>query len=229
MKGFDLLRVLAMLLLVLVLAQFLPMILSGDWSWPEAWYSAIAAILAFGISRGIAGRRHSDLIAERAQFMQAKDTRPWDRVLAPLLAVLWMLVMAAAGLDRAYHGPQGFPLPVKILAGLLVAAGYWVSSAALVENRFFSGTVRIQRERGHEVVSTGPYRFVRHPGYAGGLLVYLSTPLLLDSVWTLLPALLLAFVLILRTALEDRTLQAELPGYREYAARTRYRLLPGVW
>ena len=96
-------------------------------------------------------------------------------------------------------------------------------------NRFFSGTVRIQTERGHHVVSSGPYRLVRHPGYAGGLLGYVLIPVLLDSLWAFLPAGLLATVMVIRTALEDRTLQAELSGYAEYAQKTRYRLVPGVW
>ncbi|MGB8982755.1 MAG: isoprenylcysteine carboxylmethyltransferase family protein, partial [Anaerolineales bacterium] len=89
--------------------------------------------------------------------------------------------------------------------------------------------VRIQHERGHQVVSTGPYRFVRHPGYAGALWGYLAIPLLLDSAWAFLPAILLNGALVLRTALEDKTLQAELPGYKEFARKTRYRLFPGIW
>jgi protein-S-isoprenylcysteine O-methyltransferase Ste14 len=89
--------------------------------------------------------------------------------------------------------------------------------------------VRIQTERGHQVVSTGPYRWMRHPGYAGALLAYLATPFFLDSQWAILPAIFISIVLVIRTSLEDRTLQEELPGYREYAGRVHYRLLPGVW
>lgn len=92
-----------------------------------------------------------------------------------------------------------------------------------------TGTVRIQSERGHQVVSSGPYRFVRHPGYAGALWGFLAVPVWLDSAWAFLPALLLMGILVLRTALEDKTLQAELPGYKEFTQKTRYRLLPGIW
>jgi protein-S-isoprenylcysteine O-methyltransferase Ste14 len=98
-----------------------------------------------------------------------------------------------------------------------------------VVNRFFSGTVRIQTERGHHVVTDGPYRFVRHPGYAGALLGFVLIPLLLDSVWAFIPAVLLIAITFVRTALEDATLQKELPGYAEYAQTTRYRLIPGIW
>ena len=113
------------------------------------------------------------------------------------------------------------------LVGILL--GYAFSSWALIENRFFAGTVRIQTERGHHVISGGPYRIVRHPGYAGAVLGYLLIPVLLDSAWAFVPAILLLIVMITRTALEDKTLQAELPGYKEFAQRTRYRLIPGIW
>ncbi len=111
----------------------------------------------------------------------------------------------------------------------LLLAGYALASYALIENAYFSGMVRIQTDRGHQVVSSGPYRWVRHPGYTGALLAYLGTPLLLDSIWALLPAVFLTVALIIRTRLEDQTLQAELDGYRDYAQRVRYRLLPPVW
>jgi protein-S-isoprenylcysteine O-methyltransferase Ste14 len=98
-----------------------------------------------------------------------------------------------------------------------------------MENRFFSGVVRIQVDRGHHVVTSGPYRWVRHPGYAGALLDYWLTPIFLDSLWTFIPVAALTVVLVVRTALEDRALQDELPGYREYVRETRFRLLPGIW
>jgi protein-S-isoprenylcysteine O-methyltransferase Ste14 len=99
----------------------------------------------------------------------------------------------------------------------------------LIENRFFSGMVRIQAERGHQVVSSGPYRWMRHPGYAGALVTYLATPVFLDSLWAFLPVVFLAVVLVVRTKLEDKTLRDQLEGYRDYARKVRYRLLPGVW
>ena len=99
----------------------------------------------------------------------------------------------------------------------------------MVANRFFSAVVRIQHDRGHKVVRDGPYRIVRHPGYAGGLYTWLTAPLMLGTLWAYIPALLTVCALVVRTALEDRTLIQELPGYAEYTARTRYRLLPGIW
>ena len=99
----------------------------------------------------------------------------------------------------------------------------------MVVNPFFEKTVRIQKERGHHVIDTGPYAVVRHPGYAGFVGWIISAPLLLASAWAFIPALLAVVGILVRTILEDRTLQAELPGYCEYAVRVRFRLVPGVW
>src|SRR5690606_20214485 len=134
-----------------------------------------------------------------------------------------------AGLDKLLGWTFPFSLQVKIIALAAILLGYGLGTWALVENRFFSGVVRIQTDRGHHVVTTGPYRFIRHPGYAGALLSYLCMPILFDSLWAWIPTLLLVVVLFIRTALEDKTLQTELPGYKEYAQKTRYRLIPGIW
>ena len=133
------------------------------------------------------------------------------------------------GLDALFGWSAPFSLGAKILALVIMLAGYALGAYALIENRFFSGMVRIQTERGHEVVSSGPYRWVRHPGYAGALLNYLATPIFLDARWAFLPAILMVVVLVIRTRLEDKTLQEELPGYRKYTKRVPYRLLPGIW
>lgn len=223
------LRVIVQMLLIVVVAPLLPMIISGQWGWWQAWAYFVASILAFVISRVLAGQRHPDLIKERARFMEAKDTKSWDKILAPLLGLGSILVLTVAGLDRLFGWSPASNLTVSLVALTGIILGYGFSSWALIENRFFSGTVRIQTERGHHVVSTGPYRIVRHPGYAGGILGYLFIPLLLDSLWAWIPTLLLGIVMIVRTALEDATLQEELPGYKEYAQKTRYRLMPGIW
>jgi protein-S-isoprenylcysteine O-methyltransferase Ste14 len=99
----------------------------------------------------------------------------------------------------------------------------------MVSNRFFSAVVRIQSDRGQHVVTTGPYRFVRHPGYVGALLATVAAPLVLDALWAMVPTLVVVVAVVVRTALEDATLRDELAGYAEYGERTRYRLLPGVW
>jgi protein-S-isoprenylcysteine O-methyltransferase Ste14 len=139
------------------------------------------------------------------------------------------LIPLVAGLDELLGWSPAFSLTVKIIALVLILAGFALSSYALIENRFFSGMVRIQTDRSQQVVSSGPYHWMRHPGYAGSLLVYLAIPFFLDTSWAFLPAVVFAIAVVIRTSLEDKTLQEELEGYREYTQRVRYRLLPGVW
>ncbi len=217
------------MLFFMVVMPFLPLLISWHWDWWEAWVYAATYILGFAISRVLAVRRHPDLIAERARFMKHENVKPWDKILSPLSGLGGGAMMLVAGLDALLDWSAPFSLPVRILALAVILAGYTLGSYALIENRFFSGMVRIQTDRGHHVVSSGPYRWIRHPGYAGALLTYLATPLFLDSGWVFLPAVFIAVALVVRTALEDRTLQDELEGYRDYASKVRYRLLPGVW
>ena len=222
-------RVIVQVLLVVVVVPFLPLLISRRWGWWEAWTFALINIGSFAASRALAARRHPDLLTERARMTQHADAKPWDKLLSPLVGLGSGSIPLVVGLDALSGGSTAFSPPAKIAALLIIVAGYGVASWALIENRFFSGMVRIQTERGHRVVSSGPYGWVRHPGYAGSLWAFLATPLFLDSRWALLPAVLITIVLLIRTHLEDRTLQEELPGYRDYAGRVRYRLVPGVW
>jgi protein-S-isoprenylcysteine O-methyltransferase Ste14 len=217
------------LLFFIVLIPFLPLLISWRWNWWEAWVYGILSVLGFVVSRVLAARRHPDLIAERAHALQHENAQSWDKKLAPLMGLGGILVLVIAGLDALLDWSPAFSLPVKILALLLIVAGYALSSYALIENRFFSDTVRLQTDRGHQVVSGGPYHWMRHPGYAGALLVYLVTPFFLDSALAFLPTFLTIGLYVLRTTWEDKFLQEELQGYRDYAKRVRYRLIPGIW
>lgn len=222
-------RVLIITLLFVVIAPFLPLLISQRFGWWQAWIYAAVAIAGFVISRALAARRNPDLLVERSRFLQHEDAKPWDKILAPLVGLGGAALPLAAGLDARFGRPAGFGLAVELAALAALLAGYALASWAMVVNAYFSGMVRLQTDRGQQVVTDGPYRWVRHPGYTGSLLAFLATPFLLGSAWTLLPALLLAVALVIRTRLEDRALQAELPGYRAYAGRVRYRLAPGIW
>lgn len=158
------------------------------------------------------------------------DTKGWDKWIMPLVA-LWlpMLAVFLAGLDHRLNWSAVLPAWLNWLGLAFLVVGYAVATWAMAANAFFSSHVRIQRERGHHVVTTGPYAIVRHPAYATGILAMCGLPLLLDSLWAIPPVMVLCAGIVVRTALEDRTLLAELPGYRDYSDRVRYRLMPGVW
>ncbi len=217
-----------MLIIVFVL-PFSPLLITRRWGWWEAWLYGGIFMLGFIVSRVLAARRHPDIIAERANFIRKDNTKPWDKILAPLVALGSLLIPLTAGLEALNGSLVLFVLPVKLVAILLLLAGFSWGSYALWENRFFSGTVRIQTERGHTVVSSGPYRIMRHPGYFGSLVSFLVSPLILDSLWAFVPAIILIMTLIIRTRLEDQVLQNELEGYSEYAKKVHYRLIPGIW
>jgi protein-S-isoprenylcysteine O-methyltransferase Ste14 len=134
-----------------------------------------------------------------------------------------------AGLDVRFHWTGENPFAFHVGGLLANISGYVLFLWAMVSNAFFSEGVRIQEERDHTVASGGPYRYVRHPGYAGAIVAGVATPFLLGSLWGLIPAVLSAVLYVVRTALEDKTLMEELPGYPEYAQQTRWRLFPGLW
>lgn len=220
------------IILVSVFVLGMPLLLqliSGDWRWWQAWVVLALYASSFAISRIIMARRHPDLLAERARFLAQPGTKSWDKTLVPWLGVLSLVQLVVPALDHRIGWTQAWPAAWQWIGLALLIIGYSISSWAPVVNRFFTGTVRIQQDRGQYVVDTGPYRVVRHPGYAGALLGYLGIPLFLGSSWGLLPAAALIALMTTRTALEDRMLHAELPGYAEYAQRTRFRLLPGIW
>jgi protein-S-isoprenylcysteine O-methyltransferase Ste14 len=217
------------LLVFIGVVPLLPLLISQRWDWWEAWAYAAIGILGFGISRWLAARRHPDLLAERARMLQHQDAVAWDKLLAPLVGLGGGLIPLVAGLDAALGWSPGFGLGAKSIALAVMVAGYVLGSYALISNRYFSGMVRLQTDRDHRVVSGGPYGWVRHPGYAGALLTYLATPVLLEAGWAFLPVAGMVVALVVRTALEDRFLQERLEGYAEYTRRVCYRLLPGVW
>jgi protein-S-isoprenylcysteine O-methyltransferase Ste14 len=168
-----------------------------------------------------------DLLTERNRIRAG--TKPWDKVIAPLIALVFPLLMwLAAGLD-VRRGNTSLSAAVQAAGFALATVSAWLAARAMAVNRFFSGTVRIQTDRGHHVISTGPYATVRHPGCVGMLGFTLATPLALGSAMAFVPSGICVLLLVIRTVLEDRTLRAELVGYADYALRVRWRLIPGVW
>jgi protein-S-isoprenylcysteine O-methyltransferase Ste14 len=196
-----------------------------DW-WP-AW-ALIAVMLAWITATAIVILRFNpDLLAER--LGPRKGAKPWDMAIMSIIGLSQLVRLIVAGLDQRYGWTGGFPLAAQIAALTMCVLGYALGVWATASNAFFSQIVRIQTERGHTVATGGPYQYVRHPAYVGTILYELAVPVLLASWWALIPGGLNAILLVLRTVLEDRTLQAELTGYADYARQVRHRLLPGIW
>jgi len=212
----------------LVLIQAVLLFLSvWKWDWWNAWtyLGEYLAFLVFNVF--VLLPHHKDLVEERSQI--GEGAKGWDRVIGGISAFGGLLILILAGLDERFGWLGGIRIEVQIAAFVLLGLSYPLFTWAMVSNKFFSTIVRIQKERGHTVQTGGPYRLVRHPGYASLLVSYLSLPIALGSPWAIIPAVVLVVNLFIRTALEDRTLQNELGGYKDYAAQVRYRLLPGIW
>lgn len=146
-------RVVVQVVVFVFVPPFLPLLISWRWDWWEGWAYAIIGVLGFVVSRTLAARRHLDLLAERGRFLQHEDAQAWDRVLAPLVGVGAGSIPLIAGLDSRFGWSPGFGTSVKILSLIVLLAGYALGSYALIANRFFSGMVRVQAERGQHVVS----------------------------------------------------------------------------
>lgn len=197
-----------------------------DW-WPG--WAMIAILLVWATATAIVILRiNPDLLAERLGGPR-KGAKPWDTAILGIVGIATVARLVIAGLDQRYGWTGGFLLAWQIVALVVSILGYTLAVWATASNAFFSQIVRIQSERGHAVVTSGPYRLVRHPAYVGTILVELTVSILLASWWALIPGALNAILFVLRTVLEDRTLQAELTGYTDYARQVRYRLLPGIW
>lgn len=200
--------------------------LSGDFGWLMAWlyigaYVGLALVTTFAIG--------PELRAERATGITS-ETSPVQRLVTVLALLGWLGIQIVAALERRLW-PDLFVVPggVAWVALALVVAGMLFGVWSMLTNAYFSSGVRIQEDRGQSVVAAGPYRVVRHPGYAGFVIMTLATPLVLDSLLAFIPAAILIAALVIRTVDEDRTLRRDLPGYEHYTHQTRYRLVPGVW
>lgn len=218
------------LFVVYLLIPLILFLCSGDIGWLQAWlYSVLILIAGIG-GRILAEKRHPGLTAERQSIEIIQNAKAWDKVLAPLMAVsIGYPMVLVAGLDHRFDWSPEFPLWIITIGFVLISIGYAFAVWALVENRFFYSVVCVASEQGHTVCDSGPYRIVRHPGYAGNILGLFGIVLALGSVWALVPAMVASIIAIIRTALEDQTLQAELPGYAGYARRVRYRLIPALY
>jgi protein-S-isoprenylcysteine O-methyltransferase Ste14 len=212
--------------LVYGLLLFLP---AGTVSWLWGWVFLAVLVAVMVAHPLVMVPANPEVLVEREKGLWNEGVKPWDKWITTAAGGLMPLPWIVAGLDLRFQ--LSAPLPLALhLGGLLVTVlGYVLFLWAMASNAFFAQGVRIQAERGHAVAAGGPYRVVRHPGYAGTILTQLAVPFLLGSLWGLIPAALSAALFVVRTGLEDKTLMAELLGYPEYARHTPNRLVPGVW
>jgi protein-S-isoprenylcysteine O-methyltransferase Ste14 len=200
---------------------------AGRLDWWAGW-ACISVMVAWTIATAVVIlRTNPSLLAER--LGPRKGAKSWDTLLLSLLGISQLIRYILAGLDQRYGWTGDFPFAAQFAAWIVCILGYALVTWATAANAFFSQVVRIQTERSQTVVSNGPYHRIRHPAYLGAILYELAVPVLLASWWALIPSLLNVFLLITRTALEDRALQKELDGYLDYANQVPDRLLPGVW
>lgn len=221
-----------------ILRRFVPVVFSvaitsvclfgsvGRLDWLNGWVLLGLNFVASIVTTALLWR-NPELLAERSNIKAGKS---WDKAIVGIVVLLGpMATWITAGLDTRFHWSDGMP-PLAFIVGVVVAVLAAVLIAwAMRSNKFFSSVVRIQKDRGHVVVTGGPYRFVRHPGYTGMSVFTLATPLILNSKWAFAPAMATAATAVLRTALEDRTLHNELDGYADYARRVKYKLVPVIW
>ncbi|HTY01962.1 MAG TPA: isoprenylcysteine carboxylmethyltransferase family protein [Bacteroidota bacterium] len=200
---------------------------AGDFGWIWAWVFIGISVASIAVIGTIMVTRSPGTIAERGHPGGGKN---WDKWIAGLWGVFQFIIMPfIAALDARLHWTAGFDLWLHIAGAAFYTLGLELFAWAMISNAYFSTIVRIQSDRGHQVCRNGPYRYVRHPGYSGTILQSIGIPILLGSVWALVPGFLAMILIVIRTTLEDRTLGVELEGYAEYMKGTQFRLLPGVW
>jgi protein-S-isoprenylcysteine O-methyltransferase Ste14 len=213
----------------LALLGLLLFVSAGTFRWPQAWvYLGLNATT--GLGTGLMLARHDPaLLNERMGPIIQRGQKGWDKLLLSVFFGLYLLWLVLMAFDAERFHWSDVPVWLQVVGAVLICITFYVMWLVTRENSFAAPVVKVQKERGHKVVSSGPYAFVRHPMYGGIIPLFIGTPLLLGSWWGLLFAVVLLLLLAVRAVLEERTLMAELDGYADYAARVRYRLIPRLW
>jgi len=216
---------LAVFFVILGVALFLP---AGDIRWGKGWLFILVFFVLTVPSAIYLWRTNPEIFVARSRIFRA-GTKRWDKVLMAFLFFSLTAIFIVAGFDAGRFHWSSVPPWLTVLGYVLLSICFFLSVWAESVNKFAEPSVRIQTDRGHKVIDTGPYAIVRHPMYLSGLFLCAGIPLTLGSFWALIPGAVTTIVLVVRTILEDRTLQRELEGYKAYAARVPHRLIPGIW
>ena len=211
-----------------VILAVIMFLIAGTTNWLWGWIFNIVHFLAWLMMTVVLIRQNPELLNARGK--RHRGEKRWDQIVVSIYGIDWIVMIVLGALDMRY----GWTAPISpvwyVIGNLLILAGFALTTWAMAVNRNFEAVVRIQDDRDHNVATSGPYRYVRHPGYTGVIIAfYFGMPLALGSLPAALAALFGLAIMVLRTALEDRTLHTELPGYVDFAQQTRYRLIPGVW
>jgi protein-S-isoprenylcysteine O-methyltransferase Ste14 len=203
---------------------------AGRLDLPHGWLFVAVSFVWMAANGVLVAWVNPELLNRRGAWKKQKDVKTWDRRLLPVFGLLSLNVLPIVmGLDVGRYHWSNLGLGATVFGIVLFSLGWIVMTWAMLVNPHFETVVRIQTDRGHRVVATGPYAIVRHPGYLGASLWVIGSPLIVGSAYGLIPVAVTVALLVLRTHLEDKTLRAELPGYADYAQRVRHRLLPGFW
>ncbi|HBN06852.1 MAG TPA: isoprenylcysteine carboxyl methyltransferase [Bacteroidales bacterium] len=200
---------------------------AGRLDYWQGWiYAAIGLIML--LLNFTTLRISPELMEERNK--PGENTKKWDKLILGISFLMTIIMYILAGLDSGrYHLSIDFHWSLYIIGILLTTLGQLLFLIAQKQNKFFSSTVRIQKERSHTVCQDGLYKFVRHPAYLGNIIQLIGFPLLFGSLWVIIPISISIIITIIRTYLEDKTLKDELNGYIEYSEKTRFKLFPYIW
>ncbi|MGI9534164.1 MAG: methyltransferase family protein [Thermodesulfobacteriota bacterium] len=199
----------------------------GTINWVNGWIFIITFFITVCINFIVLIKINPEVIEERSRL--PKETKKWDLILMSAGSVFIIAPLVVAGLDERYNWSALYSKWWIFLGIIMFITGDFIILWAMAVNKWFSKVVAIQTERGHEVITTGPYRYIRHPGYIGWVLMWVGIPLILDSLWAFVPIAATIVIIVIRTTWEDNTLKTELPGYVEYASKVKFKLIPGVW
>ncbi len=220
----DIVRRMVQVFLTLLIQSIILFVSAGTLSWNWAWIFIVIGIFILVINYIVLPR---EVIEERGR--EKKNVKKWDKKLMSINMILIIGIYILSGLDYRFNWSPYLYDSIHILGIVAVFLGSMLFTWSMVSNKFFSTMVRIQDERGHSIAVEGPYRYVRHPGYVGYIVMAIATPLALGSIYALLLSFLVMILFIVRTALEDKTLFRELEDYEEYSRKVKYRLIPFLW
>jgi protein-S-isoprenylcysteine O-methyltransferase Ste14 len=220
----NILKRLIQVMMSVILIAIILLVSAGKIDWIYAWVYITSSLLVIIINAFIFP---TELISERGR--KKENIEKWDRLISGLIIFPWLALYIVSGLDIRFGLSLELASWIHITGLVIFALGNAFVSWAMISNIYFSTVVRIQYDRGHTVSIGGPYRFMRHPGYVGMIIYLLASPIILGSIWALIPASLAVILFIIRTAFEDNTLKNKLEGYKEYAEKVKYRLIPGIW